>query len=236
MSFSIYSKSKIVYSSALCPVLGEKWVSAPNTTFMLCNPIYWFLSGATAGGAITVIACPFEFTKLSAQIELLMQRSRRSSLDEPSHLLKYKNKGTLQSARDIVKARGLMGLYSGFHLHFIRDSLGTAMYFTFYEGGKVLLSSREGPTPWTIAASGGICGLLSWMLIYPVDSAKSIYQRDVLTHGPGEQLPKRPFRFFNRRMYRGLGVSMTRSCILNSVFFSSYEYIKGKVNNFTEDY
>lgn len=32
--------------------------------------------------------------------------------------------------------------------------------------------------------------------------------------------------------YRGLGVSMARSCILNAVFFSSYEYIKGSVNSF----
>lgn len=28
---------------------------------------------------------------------------------------------------------------------------------------------------------------------------------------------------------------MTRSCILNSVFFSSYEYIKRQVNAITED-
>ncbi|KAF8248297.1 mitochondrial carrier [Wilcoxina mikolae CBS 423.85] len=235
VSFSIYSKSKQVYASMLRPVLGDNLISPPNTLNKPCNPIYWFLAGATAGGAITFIACPFEFTKLSAQIELLMLRSKRSSLDDPSHIRKYKNKGTLQGAKDIVKARGLLGLYSGFHLHFVRDSLGTAMYFTFYEGGKTLFSSPEGPSPWGIAVSGGLCGLLSWILIYPVDSAKSIYQRDVLTHQPGQPLPKRPFRFFNRRMYRGLGVSMTRSCILNSVFFSSYEYIKGRVNDFVEE-
>lgn len=47
-----------------------------------------------------------------------MLRSKRSSLDDPSHIRKYKNKGTLQGAKDIVKARGLLGLYSGFHLHF----------------------------------------------------------------------------------------------------------------------
>ncbi|KAA8895480.1 mitochondrial carrier domain-containing protein [Sphaerosporella brunnea] len=236
VSFSIYSKSKQVYSSMLRPILGDNLISPPNTPGMKpCNPIYWFLSGATAGGAITVIACPFEFTKLSAQIELLMLRSKRSSLDDPSHIRKYKNKGTWQGAKDIVKTRGLLGLYSGFHLHFIRDSLGTAMYFTFYESGKALFSSTGGPSPLGIAASGGLCGLLSWVLIYPVDSAKSIYQRDVLTHPPGQPLPKRPFRFFNRRMYRGLGVSMTRSCILNSVFFSSYEYIKQRVNEFVDE-
>jgi hypothetical protein len=39
----------------------------------------------------------------------------------------------------------------------------------------------------------------------------------------------------NEPRYRGLGVSMTRSCILNSVFFSSYEYIKKRVNEFVDE-
>jgi solute carrier family 25 carnitine/acylcarnitine transporter 20/29 len=58
VSFSIYSKSKQVYASMLRPVLGDNLISPPNTPGMKpCNPIYWFLSGATAGGAITFIAC-----------------------------------------------------------------------------------------------------------------------------------------------------------------------------------
>jgi len=35
----------------------------------------------------------------------------------------------------------------------------------FYEGGKALFSSPEGPSPWGIAVSGGLCGLLSWVLV-----------------------------------------------------------------------
>jgi len=61
---------------------------------------------------------PFEFTKLSSQIELLMARSRMTSMDDPSHLARYEPKGTFQSAKSIVQNRGIGGLYSGFHLHF----------------------------------------------------------------------------------------------------------------------
>ncbi|KAI5778220.1 mitochondrial carrier domain-containing protein [Geopyxis carbonaria] len=233
VNFSVYSKSKVAYASFLRPLLGDRLISAPNTPAKPCNPIYWFLSGATAGGILTFIACPFELTKISAQTQMLMHRSQRSSLDDPSHIRKYETKGTIQTARDIIKARGLLGLYSGFHLHFIRDVLGTAMYFTFYESGKLLFGAADGPGPVAIAASGGLCGLMSWLLIYPVDSAKAIYQRDVLTHKPGIPLPYRGIRWFNRRMYRGLTVSMARSCILNAVFFSSYESIKRQVNVFT---
>lgn len=233
ISFSIYSKSKVAYSSLFRSIFGAEKISPPYTPFKPLNPLYWFLSGATAGGAITFIACPFEFTKLSAQIGLLMHRSHRSSMGEPSHIRKYEAKGTFQGAKGIIQMRGFLGLYSGWRLHFLRDSVGTGMYFTFYETGKALFGGVNGPSPAVIAASGGMCGLLSWVLIYPVDSAKSIYQRDVLTHRPGQKIPKRGIRFFHRRMYRGLGVSMTRSCILNSVFFSSYEYIKRRVDAIT---
>ncbi|KAL7274418.1 hypothetical protein RUND412_002693, partial [Rhizina undulata] len=154
VSFSIYSKSKVFYSSFLQSALGENAVSPPNTPMKPFNPLYWFMSGATAGGLITIVACPFEFTKLSSQIELLMARSQRASLDDPSHLGKYQPKGALQSAKNIVKCRGIRGLYSGFHLHFLRDTLGTAMYFTLYESGKQIFGSSDGAGPVAIAASG----------------------------------------------------------------------------------
>lgn len=67
---------------------------------------------------------PFEFTKLSSQIELLMARSRMASVDDPSHIKKYQPGGTFQSASRIVRARGFAGLYSGFHLHFSRLKSG----------------------------------------------------------------------------------------------------------------
>lgn len=31
-------------------------------------------------------------------------------------------------------------------------------------------------------------------------------------------------------MYRGLGVSMSRSCLINAIFFSAFELIKKNIN------
>jgi solute carrier family 25 (mitochondrial carnitine/acylcarnitine transporter), member 20/29 len=102
--------------------------------------------------------------------------------------------------------------------------------------------------------------LMTYVLqIYPIDSAKSIYQRNCLSTQPGKTptLPK--IQFFKRRMYRGmldklfantpsspppspvehgadvsswkgLGVSMTRSAVINAVFFSVFELIKKRIN------
>ncbi len=118
----------------------------------------------------------------------------------------------------------------------VRDTLGTAIYFMTYESSKQLLTTytKESSTtnPLSVVVAGGLCGVVSWSLIYPIDSAKSIYQRNSLMQCKGEPLKRAPkIQFFNRRMYRGLGVSMSRSCVVNAIFFSSFEFIKQHINS-----
>jgi len=66
---------------------------------------------------------PFELTKLSAQIAVLMERRgsnncMQSPTTEPRRSPAPKRvKGTWGTAKTIVRDRGLQGLYSGFHLH-----------------------------------------------------------------------------------------------------------------------
>lgn len=117
--------------------------------------------------------------------------------------------------------------------------LGTGIYFMTYESIKQTLTSYRGdnsPTnAFSVLFAGGFCGVASWALIYPIDSAKSIYQRNCLTssdNGVVKEAPK--IEFFNKRLYRGLGVSMGRSCLVNSIFFSSFEFVKKKINALEE--
>jgi solute carrier family 25 carnitine/acylcarnitine transporter 20/29 len=96
-----------------------------------------------------------------------------------------------------------------------------------YESLKQTIATKRdlnSPTsPLAVFLAGGLCGLVSWacvsfgsldpakvmhsnksfLQIYPIDSAKSIYQRNCLTVGKDGN-PKMPrIQFFNRRMYRG---------------------------------
>lgn len=68
------------------------------------------------------------------------------------------------------------------------------------------------------------------LLADPIDSAKSIYQRNCLMYSRGQKVPPVKIEFFRRHMYRGLGVSMGRSCVVNAVFFSSFEFLKKHIN------
>ncbi|KAI4094487.1 MAG: hypothetical protein LQ344_002236 [Seirophora lacunosa] len=81
------------------------------------------------------------------------------------------------------------------------------------------------------AAIGKAIGEEPLVTIYPIDSAKTHYQRNCLTKAKGQPVTIPRIQFNNASMYRGLGVSMARSCIINTIFFSSFEFWKKKINS-----
>lgn len=130
-----------------------------------------------------------------------------------------------------------------------------------YESSKQLLTTFGGDgthsNPLAVLVAGGLCGIVSWALICkclvesvvrvtmvlifcsstttdPVDSAKSIYQRNSLMYSKGQKVEPVKIAFFQRNMYRGLGVSMGRSCAVNAVFFSSFEFLKKRIKAMDE--
>jgi hypothetical protein len=89
----------------------------------------------------------------------------------------------------------------------------------------------------------GLCKSLSSALhilytnglqIFPIDTAKSIYQRNCLVGGR-DKATRPKIQFLNPRMYRGLGVSMSRSCVVNAIFFTAFEAMKKRVNYMSVD-
>lgn len=66
---------------------------------------------------------PFELTKLSAQISVLMAERNDGSKQNDAIRKSYQNLGTLKTAQNLVRHRGWTGLYSGFHLH-LRKQFG----------------------------------------------------------------------------------------------------------------
>lgn len=56
--------------------------------------------------------------------------------------------------------------------HTVRDSLGTAVYFTTYETTKQFLGNIAGlteatPPPAVSAIAGGLCGIMGWIVVCP---------------------------------------------------------------------
>ncbi|CCU77261.1 mitochondrial carrier protein [Blumeria hordei DH14] len=239
VSFSIYQRSKYSFAAWIKRNFGTDpllHINTPGNYPNFSTIVCFGVAGASAGSFITMVSCPFELTKLSAQVSHIAAHKNivSDSKDARNIAATYQNKGTFQTAKNIIKYRGIGGLYTGFNLHLVRDTLGTATYFMTYESAKQVLTTiskdRSSVNPIAVAIAGGVCGIASWALIYPIDSAKSIYQTNSLRLSRGQPIPKAPkIEFNNKRMYRGLGVSMGRSCLVNSVFFSAFEFVKKQV-------
>lgn len=83
-----------------------------------------------------------------------------------------RNAGRVSSqaaVRQIMRDRGFLGLYTGFRLHFLRDTLGSGIYFGVYEAVKQSLNSAYGANqvnaPGSVAFAGAVCGIVAWGVV-----------------------------------------------------------------------
>lgn len=178
ISFSLYQKTKYALDRSIQEMTGQSPLAianAPGTYPTLATISCFGCAGATAGGVITLLSCPFELTKLNQQLAGKMMREdsgarlsvqTQTGTNALSDL--HKNRGSWATARRLARERGLAGLYSGYRLHLLRDTLGTGLYFTTYECAKQILGNARGASDTSASAvvvAGGLCGIVSWACV-----------------------------------------------------------------------
>ncbi|ESK94518.1 hypothetical protein Moror_7985 [Moniliophthora roreri MCA 2997] len=237
-SFTIYTRTKEHFRT-------HNWLARDSIVDV---SVIGGISGAMSGALISFTSAPFELVKVRRQLEYSIAASRGVQLT--------KAPGTLDAVREIFKTNGIAGLYTGFRLHFIRDTMGTALYFLEYDGMRHLLgrqrSGEQGPTPsWLpIPASlvpfvcGSFSGVTSWALIYPLDVVKTKVQQRALAgeryrgvfetlrrlvRGPDPDNPK-PFLAGVARIYRGLGVSAVRSITTHGLLWTFFDLVANYID------
>ncbi|KAI0041129.1 mitochondrial carrier [Auriscalpium vulgare] len=206
------------------------------------------MSGAMAGSLISFGSAPFELVKIRRQLEFAIAEKKGLRLVKPP--------STLSAVRDIVRGSGIFAMYTGFRLHFFRDTTGTALYFFEYDGMRHLLgrlpSGEQGPTPpWLPIhpslvpfVCGSLSGVTSWALIYPLDVVKTKVQQRALAgepargvgetlhrliRGPDPEHPK-PLLAGLARIYRGLGVSALRSVTTHGLLWTFFDLVAGYID------
>ncbi|PBK78301.1 hypothetical protein ARMSODRAFT_874096 [Armillaria solidipes] len=207
------------------------------------------ISGAMSGALISFGSAPFELVKVRRQLEFAIAASKGVQLTKAPK--------TWEAVKEIFRSNGITGLYTGFRMHFVRDTTGTALYFLEYDGMRHLLgrerSGDQGPTPaWLpIPASivpffcGSLAGVSSWALIYPLDVVKTkIQQRSLageryrgpwetlyrLVRGPDPNNPK-PLLAGITRIYRGLGVSAVRSITTHGLLWTFFDLVSNYIDH-----
>lgn len=113
----------------------------------------------------------------------------------------------------------------------VRDTIGTAVYFGTYETTKRALSSPASPPgPLTHFMAGGICGILCWIVVFPIDLVKSVMQKDIMAPKPTYDTIRECVTDINNRQgikgfYRGMAVTLMRAFPIHSLNFLVYEQV-----------
>ncbi|KAF9169217.1 hypothetical protein BGX20_010636 [Mortierella sp. AD010] len=162
-----------------------------------------------------------------------------------------------KTTKAIVQKKGWTGLYKGVNLHVTRDMLGTGIYFSSYETIKRLMSETiehvrhhdvpstsqpspqfKGPGPMVHFFAGGLCGVFSWLVVFPIDLVKSVVQKEVLVANPKYSGALDCAKDIVRRegvrgLYRGLSVTCYRAMPIHSLNFLVYEAVMDYVKKWS---
>ncbi|GEQ71456.1 hypothetical protein JCM33374_g5140 [Metschnikowia sp. JCM 33374] len=209
--------------------IGE---SAQLHPFVMNFPVC-FLAGSAAGVGTSILSGPVEFTKVYAQIAALAHNSSSPSSKEAPTA--YVRQSTLETVKSIYRHNGPLGFYSGYRYQFVRDAAGSGVYFAVYESFKwacnaLINGEPSNSSAISILVAGGMSGVTCWSIVFPFDTIKSLIQKDVITNTLRKEQGQEPLPIKNRklvfekRMYRGLGVSISRTFLVNMVFFGTFEF------------
>ncbi|EIW68376.1 hypothetical protein TREMEDRAFT_32501 [Tremella mesenterica DSM 1558] len=167
VSFTVYTSSKRILnlSPSDTPYTGEgsttPWIDVRLGILNQDSARDVALTSMLAGGASGAVVClgsaPFELVKVRRQLEYQIYRDTHpefpgTSISPPAPPPNYTARPrpppfvpptTLQAVKMIISSLGPMGLYSGFRLHFIRDTLGTALYFAEYDTMRHALGRKR---------------------------------------------------------------------------------------------
>ncbi|WVQ80019.1 hypothetical protein IAT38_002120 [Cryptococcus sp. DSM 104549] len=153
------------------PAVKDPWVNVKLDVFTKDNArdiaITSLLAGGASGAVVCVGSAPFELVKVRRQLEYQIYRDSNPDLFKPQSSSSaaastaanrpppFTPPTTLQAVRMIISSSGLRGLYSGWRLHFIRDTAGTALYFAEYDVMRHYLGRKKGKGRGDVGGSVG---------------------------------------------------------------------------------
>uniref|UniRef100_A0A6P7G0P8 Mitochondrial basic amino acids transporter n=1 Tax=Diabrotica virgifera virgifera TaxID=50390 RepID=A0A6P7G0P8_DIAVI len=161
------------------------------------------VAGAAAGFFTSVISSPMELVK--SRMQVAGAQAGKSPLD---CLLR------------IYKQRKLLGVFQGYGITVIRDVPAFTTYFVSYE---YLARTEEGqvPSSATILFAGGMAGVISWIIPYPLDVLKSKIQVDTSKQFSGvyDCFKQTVNTEGYRSLFRGMTPTLIRAFPVNAVTF-----------------
>eukprot|EP00058_Branchiostoma_floridae_P020005 XP_002605495.1 hypothetical protein BRAFLDRAFT_92916 [Branchiostoma floridae] len=129
-----------------------------------------FLAGAAAGAVSSIVCSPMELAKTRMQLMGLGEKPKK----------RKEIKNSLHCLWRIYKAEGLRGCYRGMFLTLWRDVPAVGTYFFTYDTVCQMFAPDDSDqnNVGTLLFAGGMAGVFSWLITYPVDVIKARIQAD----------------------------------------------------------
>lgn len=222
-----------LYTGLLAPLLGASFEAgvlfaaqaafkdvAQNKLGAAYLPAH-MIGGGLSGGLAAFILTPVELIKCRAQAGMLGPSGTSWGL-----------------TRAILATEGIQGLYVGHTATLIREIPGTAVWFGAYHAVLQALTAYRGEplhaaSASSVIMSGALGGCSYWLLMYPVDTVKSMLQISATAAelgmvGTAVALVRGAHATGGatavmRRLYGGLGPTLVKAVPGNAAIFGIYE-------------
>lgn len=173
------------------------------------------ISGAISGSCASFVLTPVELIKCKLQVANLANSVPGS---------KQRTTKIFPTISNVIKERGLLGLWQGQSGTFIRESFGGVAWFATYELTKSKLKERHPDKQnktWELLFSGASAGIAFNASIFPADTVKSIMQIEHISIK--NAFMKVITKYGITGFYRGLGITLIRAAPANATVFYTYE-------------
>lgn len=182
------------------------------------KPLEPFATGALTGVCTSFALHPFEIIKARAQIN----RSSSSDVGKFSTLLKQ-----------ILKTRGLQGLYSGIAAQVQCSAL---FYLSFFGSYNIICKTLGNidvlPESAVFFVSGGLAGQVAWAVSLPLDTVKTRIQVELINPPRIRDVVADIWKHNGvKGFYRGVEATLIRAFPANAALFLSYEWTKKLFGN-----
>jgi solute carrier family 25 carnitine/acylcarnitine transporter 20/29 len=173
-----------------------------------------FVAGTGAGLFQTILLAPIENVKIRLQAQTDFKHFR----------------GPMHCLSTLYQQFGIRGIYKGMVPTLWRDSWSYGVYFAAYEATKRKFQGEEmTASPSQTFLSGGLAGVISWLLVYPVDVIKSRLQEDSLIQpkykGMRDCFEQSIKNEGYKVLFRGLSPTLLRTFIVSGANFLVYEMV-----------
>lgn len=141
-------------------------------------------------------------------------------------LAKDSTEGSIKTAVNMYKQHGIQKVFLGMNSTILREALGLSIYFGVYD--ELIANFKNNGQVSLIGSllSGGLAGLTTWGLIYPIDYVKTLIQTDSLEKPRYKSSVKCALEEFRTKplstFFRGVEIMLARAFIVNAFGFMCF--------------